>query len=106
MKNLKIDDKQLRAILIEVVDESLKSVIGESGREVVYYYLQSSYAIRRENIPENLEAFTEFINSFFGLGAKIIEKTIIRNLCLKLGIRTKQMEDVKLTQFIKSIRGE
>lgn len=103
---MKINDKQLKAILIEVIDETLQAVIGESGKEVVYYYLQNSYAIKKENIPENLEAFTEFLNNFFGSGAKVIEKTIMKNLCLKLGIKIKQTEDIKLTQFIKSIRDE
>ncbi|MEM3703345.1 MAG: hypothetical protein QXX79_02840 [Candidatus Bathyarchaeia archaeon] len=101
VKSLTIDDGRLEAVLIETVDEALQAILGESGKEVVYYYLQNAYALRKENIPENLEAFTEFLNRLFGAGAKLIENTILKNLCHKLGIKPEKAENTKLTEFIK-----
>jgi len=39
--------KEFNAVLSEAVDEGLKAVLGEAGREVVYYHLQSVYGLRR-----------------------------------------------------------
>ncbi|MEM0007901.1 MAG: hypothetical protein QXR89_06530 [Candidatus Bathyarchaeia archaeon] len=95
--------KEFNTVLIEAIDEALQTTLGESGKEVVYYYLKSSYALRKEDIPENPELFTEFLNRLFGAGAKIIENAILKNLCLKLGIKYEEAKNAKLADFMREI---
>jgi len=92
-------DEEFKGILIEAIDEGLKSILGENGKKVIYYHLKELYGLEREEIPEKLEIFTEYINKIFGLGAKIIEITIIKTLCLKLKLEYKE----KKTKFIDYI---
>ncbi|MEM3551660.1 MAG: hypothetical protein QXV01_11290 [Candidatus Bathyarchaeia archaeon] len=95
--------REFNTVLIDVVDEALQTILGESGKEVVYYYLKNSYTLRKEDIPENPELFTEFLNKLFGAGTKIIENTILKNLCLKLGIKYNEAKNAKLTDLLREI---
>lgn len=96
--------KEFNAVLLEAIDEGLEAALGESGKQVIYYHLRNSKGLGRESIPENPEAFTEFLNSFFGRGAQLIEKIIMERLCRKLEIQHEATENTTLTDFIRKIR--
>lgn len=89
--------------LIEAVDEGLL-MLGESGRDVVYFHLQHSYGLRKENIPENPEIFTECLRKIFGLGAQVIEKSIVKVLCRKLEIEYVENKNYTFTQYLSEIK--
>jgi hypothetical protein len=72
-------------ILIEAVDEGLL-MLGESGRDVVYFRLRHSYAISKEDVPAHPEIFVECLEKIFGTGSRVIEKAIIKSLYSKLGL--------------------
>lgn len=93
-------------VLFEAIDEGLKAVVGESGKEAVYYHFQNFHGLEKKGIPGNPEVFIEFLSEFFGLGAKVIENTIFEKLCLKLGIKHEEVENLELTDFIKEIVGK
>jgi len=95
--------KKFEIILLEAIDESLKSMLGESGKAIVYHQLQNSYGLRRENVPEKPELFAECLYRLFGLGAKIIETTILKNLCIKLQIKYEEKKNIKFADYIKDI---
>jgi len=95
---------EFNALLFEAVDDGLKAVLGETGREVVYYHLQRVYGLRKESIPEHPEVFIEFLNKLFGIGAEIIERAILKKLCLKLGIGHETSENVKLIDLIRKFK--
>lgn len=71
--------------LIEAVDEGLL-MLGESGREIVYFRLRHSYALTKENVPAHPEIFIECLRKILGSGSKVIEKAIIKSLYRKLGL--------------------
>jgi hypothetical protein len=71
--------------LMEAIDEGLR-MLGESGREVIYFRLKQSYALKKEDVPNNPEIFMECLRGIFGSGAEVIERTIIRSLYKKLGM--------------------
>ncbi|MBS7636586.1 hypothetical protein KEJ37_04540 [Candidatus Bathyarchaeota archaeon] len=100
------NNRRFEAALLEAIDEALISILGESGKGVVYYYLQNSCTLRKENIPENTEVFIEFLNKLFGTGAKLIENTILQNLSRKLGINPEQAKNDKLTDLLRKIKHE
>jgi len=97
------EKEEFEVILLEAIDESLKSMLGESGKELVYYQLKNSYGLRRENVPEKPELFAECLYGLFGLGAKIIEATILKNLCVKLKIKYEEKKNAKFADCIKDI---
>ncbi|MEM2262813.1 MAG: hypothetical protein QXT10_03080 [Candidatus Bathyarchaeia archaeon] len=71
--------------LTEAVDEGLL-MLGESGREVVYFRLRHSYAMDKEDVPTHPEIFIKCLQGIFGEGAKALEKAIIKILYRKLGL--------------------
>ncbi|MEM3713781.1 MAG: hypothetical protein QXF82_02410 [Nitrososphaeria archaeon] len=74
-------------MILEAIDESL-SILGDKGKEAVYYFLEREYCVNKEDIPKNLKTFLECLRLVFGVGANIIEKYILNNLrkraCLEL----------------------
>ncbi|MEM2911466.1 MAG: hypothetical protein QXM52_00905 [Candidatus Bathyarchaeia archaeon] len=85
--------------LMEAVDEGLL-ILGESGREVVYFHLQHSYGLKKENISENPEIFMDCLRKIFGLGAQVIEKAIIKILCYKLGIEFAENKNYPFARYL------
>jgi len=98
-------DEEFKWILIEAIDEGLKSIIGENGNKVIYYHLKELYGLEREEIPERLNIFAEYINRISGLGAKIIEISIIKALCLKLKLEYKEKK-IKFLDYIEELYKE
>jgi len=70
--------------LIEAVDEGLAS-LGDSSKEAIYFYLDKSFNIRKEQIPGKIEAFTAAIENIFGIGANFLEIAIMKQLYAKVG---------------------
>jgi hypothetical protein len=91
--------KSFNEVLLEAVDEGLL-IIGESGRKAIYFHLQNSYSLRKEDIPDKPEVFVEGLRKIFGLGAQAIEKSIVRCLCDKLGIAYVERKDYDFLKYL------
>jgi hypothetical protein len=76
---------RLKQAVIEAVDEGLLT-LGESGREAVYFHLQSLCSLKKEDVPDKPEAFDEALRKIFGVGAEVIERSVVKKLYPKLGI--------------------
>ena len=70
--------------LLESIDEGL-SLLGESPKQAVYYYIEKNFNINRQDIPLRIEEFTYAIEKIFGAGAKILEIQIMKCLFKKVG---------------------
>ncbi|MEM4450258.1 MAG: hypothetical protein QXQ33_05500 [Nitrososphaerota archaeon] len=99
-----VNREQFDKTFLETLDETLEFILGEGGKQVIYYYLQNIYEISKEGILERPELFTDLLNKFFGVGAKIIEKEIVKKQCQKLGIDFEQVSNIGLIDFIKKFR--
>ena len=75
--------KKLRQILLMAIDESLSS-LGDSARQAIYYHLESSFNLKKAEIPEKIEVFSKVIEDIFRDGAKLLEIQIMRNLHEKI----------------------
>ena len=78
----KFDEK-----LIMAIDEVLKETFGKAGL-LIYSYLESQ-SVKREEIPERLEAFAESLKNF-SAGCSVVGSMILRNLYSKLGLEFEQ----------------
>ncbi|MBS7616913.1 hypothetical protein KEJ45_06930 [Candidatus Bathyarchaeota archaeon] len=88
---------------LEAVDEGL-SMLGESGRDVVYLRLQTTYAIKREDIISNLEIFAQCLRKIFGSGAEVIEKAIIKSLYGKLGMKFVEKKGYGFLEYLNEAK--
>ena len=63
--------------VVEVVDNVLLS-LGYHVREVIYWYMQNNFSLRREDIPRKPEKFIKVLESIYGQGAAVLEEMLVR----------------------------
>lgn len=79
-------EKKFNNILLKAVDEAFET-FGASVKKALYFHLERAFSVERETICKNPSEFSDGLERIFGLGAKIIEKLIIENVCNKTGCR-------------------
>lgn len=70
-------------MVIEAVEEALRSSLGDSGSEMIYRFAHHM-GIEREQIPGELQRFRLVLRKLLGIGADLLERFIFRRLYLKL----------------------
>ena len=105
-QTLKWTDDDFEKELLDAIDEGF-SWLGESGKQTIYFHLETEYKISKQDIPHRIEDFTEALEDVFGLGAKLLEIKIMENLFNK--IRHLQphfhtQESLEFTKYIESAR--
>jgi hypothetical protein len=88
-------------LLLEAIDEGLSS-LGESSKQAIYYHLEKSFNLKKQEIPYSIEAFTGAIEKIFGLGANFLEILIMKRLYEKMG-RNFKLRTSKNLEFIEYI---
>ena len=76
-------EDEFNQLFIEVIDESL-STLGEAAKAAVYYHVEQKFGLTKEEIPRNVENFTEALEKIFGIGSKPIEVLFMQRLYLKV----------------------
>lgn len=89
--------------MLEAVDEGLQQILGDSGRKATYFHLQLMYSLTREDIPNNPAVFASGLEKIFGVGAKVIEESIIKSLCCKLGIKYEKKKGTRFGDYLQDI---
>ena len=95
--------KDFEKIFIEAVDEGL-DVLGESGRQMIFFHLEKSYSIKRREIPKKPEAFATGLEKIFGAGASVLEKLIVKSLYSKLGLKYEDKEERPFADYVKDVK--
>ena len=95
-------------LLLEAIDEGLSS-LGETSKQAIYFHLEKNYKLTKQGIPFRIEDFTEAIENIFGVGAKVLEIRIMKNLFKNMGypfpyFRPCTHEYLEFTKYIKSAR--
>ena len=93
-------------LLLEAIDEGLSS-LGETCKQAIYFHLEKKFKLTKQDIPSRIEDFTEAMENIFGVGAKVLEIRIMKNLFSKMGylfpyFRTP--EGLEFTKYIESAR--
>jgi len=76
--------KDFEKLVLEAVDEGL-SALGESSKQAIYFHLDKSFDIKREQIPDRVNAFTQALENIFGAGAGCLEVLIMSKIHEKIG---------------------
>jgi len=92
--------------LLAAVDEAFNS-IGENCKQTIYHHLEKKYKLNKNDIPDRIEDFSESIECIFGLGAKVLEMRIMKNLYQKIECPFPYLfnkESLDFVNYIKSAR--
>ena len=100
-----LQTKDFEKLLLESIDEGL-SLLGESSRQAIYFHLEQGCDLKREEIPEKIEAFASAIHSIFGLGASCLEILIMKQLYQKVGglLELDEARQFQLTEYVNALR--
>ena len=100
--------------LIESIDEALSS-LGVPVKNTVYFQLENSFNIPKNEIPKQIDKFSDIIHKIFGFGASRLEVMIIKNLCSKIKVSIEFAEyewplskwiinDISFSEYVFSAR--
>jgi len=106
--------KKFNDYLIEAVDEAL-TTLGEPVKNTVYFQLENSFNIPKNEIPDQIDKFTNIMHKIFGLGASRLEIKFIKNLYSKIKVNVETngyewplskwiVEDMSFTEYIQRTR--
>jgi hypothetical protein len=66
----------------EAIDEVFTS-LGENVKQAMYSYIENKQGIKKEQIPNSIEGFTNAVESVFGEAAKLVELKIMEKFSIK-----------------------
>jgi hypothetical protein len=93
----------MESLLVEVVDDTLKEILGKNAAEIIYDYLKNEISLGLEEIPRKPEAFSTGLNKFIGSGSLALEKAIVKNLYSKLRLEREEKEGFMFSDHVKFI---
>jgi hypothetical protein len=88
-------------LLLEAVNKGLSS-LGESSKQAIYFHLEKSFNVKKQEIPFKIEAFANGIEKIFGLGANFLETIIVKSLYGKIGevFEWHESTDLTFTEYV------
>jgi len=98
-----VDDAEFRDALLEAVDYGLL-VLGEIVRRTIYERLETSYLVKRTEIPDKLLFFHEALASLFGRRGTVVERLIAKRLFGKLKLSFEGCENWTLVDYVNYAR--
>jgi ribosomal protein L9 len=78
--------------LFEAIDEALTS-LGAPVKNAVYFQLENSFNMPKNEIPKQIEGFVDIMHKIFGLGASRLEIKFMKNLQSKIKV------NIELTEY-------
>jgi len=93
-------------LLLEAVDDGLSS-LGDSSKQVIYFHLEKTFKLNKQEIPHKIEEFADAIENIFGHGAKLLQIIIMKRLYEKVkgSIEYKaQLEELIFTQYVAAVK--
>jgi hypothetical protein len=73
-------------MLNKAVDKALNRVFGSTATNIIYTHLENNYSIKKDEIAEKIESFTQAMQEYLNSGAVVIEKEILESFYSGLGL--------------------
>jgi hypothetical protein len=107
-ENLDADKKmpKFEEFLLEAIDEGL-AVLGKEAKQALYFYLEKTFKMNRQDIPYRIEEFTDAVEKIFGNGARILEIQIMKCLFKKVGYTFKhysKRKDITFNEYVTAVK--
>ena len=87
MAKTKMETK-FATILLDSIDEALSS-LGQNVKVSVYFHLENKFSLRREDIPDRIEDFSNSLEQIFGQASRQLEILVIKHLHQKINLNYK-----------------
>lgn len=91
-------------VLLESMDEAIKSLLSEEVFEAFLSNLKEKRSISPEDIPNELPTVSIVLKKYFGPSAGTIERAIAQRLCSKYGFEFQRNDDLQLAAYVKNLR--
>lgn len=95
---------EFNELVLECIDEKMKEIFGELGAQLILDYLNHEGWLRRQEIAENLEAFTRGLRKVLGSGAVVVEQEVLKILYSKLGQQCRIAEENNFTDCVTELK--
>lgn len=97
--------RDFEKILLEAVDEGLSS-LGRSSRRAIYFHLEKSFNVKKQEIPFKIEVFADAIEKIFGGGANSLEIVIMKRLHKKTEevCELHESTDLEFTEYVNTAK--
>lgn len=94
-------ENDFERLLLLVVDQALSS-LGESSTQAIYFYLDKSFSIEKQEIPRKIGPFKEALEEVFGDGASFLEVLIMKRLYETIGgnLQWKESQEFTFTEYV------
>lgn len=76
-------NKDFESILLEAIDEAF-CTLGESVKTAIYFKLDCAFNIKKQDVPQKIECFSDALQQIFGLGASHLELMFMKCLHSKI----------------------
>lgn len=92
-------------IVKDSVEKGL-SVLGESPKQAIFFYLENKYNLPKEKIADETDLFVQAIEKIFGLGAEFLKALILKTLYEKVGLTFEPSEhpEIAFTSSLEKAR--
>jgi hypothetical protein len=99
-KALKRKDRPER--LFKIVDKVLNQIFGEPATIFIYKYLEEKYSLKQEEIPNELEIFSEGLERYLGdSGASVVLKTLFNE---SSELKLRKVEEKNFMEQLKELK--
>ena len=101
--------KNFNALLLDSIDEALLS-LGENARSLIYFHLETKFAISRKDIPDRVGDFSDALMQIFGLASNHLEILIMKYLNEKVDCAYQWkgpkwlVPDLTFTKYVKMLK--
>ena len=103
LEGIHLPQNNLRKILLEAVEEGLSS-LGDSPKQAIFFHLETSFKIKKDEIPANLTEFSKALEKIFGPGASYLERLIAKRLYEKLGLKFEEGENWDFLEYVDNVK--
>jgi len=89
--------------LFKIVDKVLKQIFGEPATLFIYKYLEEKHSLKQEDIPNELEIFTEGLEKYLGAsGTSVVLETLFNE---SSGLKLRKVEEKNFVEQLKELKG-
>ena len=103
-EELLLSNSSFEKFLLEVIEEGLSS-LGDSSKQALYFHLEKTFNIKREDIPYKVEEFADALEKIFGAGAKVLQIMIMKQLYKEVrGVIKYDQKDLVFAEYVAAIK--
>jgi len=96
-------DREFKSLLLGAIDEAL-NMLGETSKEAIFFFIEEKFGLKKEEIPRNMEEFSNALRMIFGdVGCYFIEEQILNRLYARLGLVYSRRPEKKFSECIKAV---